>query len=59
MLANASSNGRWEDGGTVLELRGKHVVALGERDGIQGPSIEDVVKTAAVGGVTTFTQCFV
>lgn len=43
----------------MLDLRGKYVVALGERDGIQGPAIEQLVRSAGSGEVTAFTQCFV
>jgi hypothetical protein len=42
-----------------MDLRGKHVIALGERDGIQGPAIEQLVKAAGAADVTSFTQCFV
>ncbi len=42
-----------------MELDGKYVIALGERDGIQGPAIEAVVKTAGAAGVYSFTGCFV
>lgn len=43
----------------MIELNGKYVIALGERDGIQGPAIEEIVKSAGATGVTAFTQCFV
>lgn len=43
----------------LLDLNGRHVIALGERDGIQGPAIEEVVKSAGAADVTSFTQCFV
>jgi betaine reductase len=42
-----------------MDLRGKHVIALGERDGVQGPAIEAVVRAAGAADVTAFTQCFV
>lgn len=42
-----------------MDLAGKHVVALGERDGVPGPAIEKVVKSAGASGTTVFTQCFV
>jgi len=38
---------------------GKKVIALGDRDGVPGPAIEEVVK--ASGGTIVFsaTECFV
>ncbi len=41
-----------------MELKGKHVIALGERDGIPGPAIEAVAKSGGAEQVHTFTQCF-
>ena len=40
-------------------LKGKQIIALGERDGISGPSI--AACAAAAGGVVAFvaTECFV
>jgi glycine reductase len=42
-----------------MQLRGKKVIALGERDGIPGPAIAEVVKTAGAEIVLTMTQCYV
>ena len=42
-----------------MDLSGKVVIALGERDGVQGPAIEDVVKSAGAQKVYSFTLCFV
>ncbi len=40
-------------------LQGRKVIALGERDGVSGPSVETCVKAA--GGTVVFnaTECFV
>jgi glycine/sarcosine/betaine reductase complex component A len=40
-------------------FRGMRVIALGERDGISGPSLAAVIE--ASGGLTVFsaTECFV
>jgi glycine reductase len=40
-------------------LHGRKVIALGERDGVSGPSVEACVKAA--GGTVVFnaTECFV
>ncbi len=40
-------------------LKGRKVIALGERDGVSGPSVEACVKAA--GGTVVFnaTECFV
>ena len=42
-----------------MELNGKKVIALGERDGIPGTSIADCLKTAGAEVVLTLTQCYV
>lgn len=42
-----------------MQLKGKKVIALGERDGIPGPAIAEVVKTAGAEVVLTMTQCYV
>ena len=42
-----------------MELNGKKVIALGERDGIPGTSIADCMKTAGAEVVLTLTQCYV
>lgn len=40
-------------------LEGKHVIALGERDGIPGEALAIVARAAGAAEVHTFTQCFV
>ena len=42
-----------------LKLKGKKVIALGERDGVQGGSIVACVKSAGAEVVMEFTACFV
>ena len=42
-----------------MNLKGKKVIALGERDGIPGTSIADCLKTAGAEVVLTLTQCYV
>jgi len=42
-----------------MDLRGKKVIVIGERDGVQGPAIEACVKSAGAEPVVTLTQCFV
>ena len=42
-----------------MELNGKKVIVIGERDGIQGPAIEACVKSAGGEPVVSQTQCFV
>ena len=46
---------RW----SVMELKGKKVIIIGERDGIQGPAIEACVRSAGAEPVLVQTQCFV
>lgn len=42
-----------------LDLRGKKVVALGERDGIQGTAIAQCATSAGADVVLEVTHCFV
>ena len=42
-----------------MELKGKKVVIIGERDGVQGPAIEACVKSAGAEPLLVQTQCFV
>ena len=42
-----------------MELRGKKVIALGERDGVSGQAIADCVRTAGADVVFSQTECFV
>jgi glycine reductase len=42
-----------------MKLQGKKVIALGERDGVPGPSIADAVRSAGAEVVFVETECFV
>jgi glycine reductase len=42
-----------------MELNGKKIIALGERDGIPGTSIAACLKSAGADVVLTLTQCYV
>jgi betaine reductase len=42
-----------------MDLSGKKVVAIGERDGISGPAIEACVKAAGGQVVFAATECYV
>ena len=42
-----------------MELMGKKVIALGERDGVQGDVIKHVAEELGAEVVFTITQCFV
>ena len=42
-----------------MKLKGKKVIIIGERDGIQGPAIEACVMSAGGKPVVIQTQCFV
>jgi len=42
-----------------MRLKGKKVISIGERDGVQGPAIEACMKSAGAEPVITQTQCFV
>ena len=43
----------------LVDLKGKHVVLLGEREGIPGPALASVVKSAGGDPVMVQTFCFV
>ncbi len=42
-----------------MQLKGKKVIIIGERDGVQGPAIADCMKSAGAEPVLIQTQCFV
>jgi hypothetical protein len=42
-----------------MDLKGKYVIALGERDAIQAPSIAKVALSAGAAEVYPITSCFV
>jgi glycine/sarcosine/betaine reductase complex component A len=43
----------------MLDLNRKRVIAIGERDGIQGDLIRDIAAQLGAEVVFTITQCFV
>ena len=43
----------------MMQLRGKRVLAIGERDGVNGAAIEACVKSAGADVLYVETQCFV
>ena len=42
-----------------MELRSKKVIALGERDGVQGAAIAKCAESAGAEVVLAVTHCFV
>jgi betaine reductase len=42
-----------------MDLKGKQVIIVGERDGVPGPAIEECVKSVGAVPVMVQTQCFV
>lgn len=42
-----------------MDLKGKRIIALGERDGVTGPAIARCVEDANAEVVLVQTQCFV
>jgi len=42
-----------------VELKGKRVIILGERDGVQGPAIEACIRSAGAEPALVQTHCFV
>ena len=43
----------------MIDLKGKRVLAIGERDGVNGASIEACVKSAGAEILYVETHCFV
>ena len=42
-----------------MNLDGKKVIALGERDGVPGPAIAECVRSAGAEAIFVETECFV
>lgn len=42
-----------------MELQGKKIIALGERDGVQGSAIANCARSAGAEVVLEVTHCFV
>jgi betaine reductase len=43
----------------AMELRGRKVIALGERDGVPGPAVAECATRAGAEVVLTLTACYV
>ena len=46
-------------GGDAVDLRGKKVIAIGERDGVQATAIAAVARSAGAEVLLELNQCFV
>jgi betaine reductase len=42
-----------------VDLAGKKIIAIGEREGVTGPSLELMAQAAGAQVILSFTQCFV
>jgi glycine/sarcosine/betaine reductase complex component A len=42
-----------------MDLKGKNIIIIGERDGVQGPAIAACVESAGAKPLMVQTQCFV
>lgn len=42
-----------------MELKGKKIIIIGERDGVQGSAISECLESAGAKPVLVFTECFV
>ncbi len=42
-----------------MDLRGKKVIALGERDGVAGPALAECARAAGAEVILTLTACYV
>ena len=42
-----------------MDLNGKNIIVIGERDGIQGPAIAACLESAGAKPLLVQTQCFV
>lgn len=40
-------------------LKGKHVIVIGDRDGVPGPAIAQCAESAGADVVYSSTECFV
>ena len=60
---NETMEEAWNDwkGGQVMNdwLKGKTAIVIGERDGVQGPSIASCLRAAGANVVYAVTECFV
>lgn len=42
-----------------MKLKGTKIIAIGEREGVTGPSLELLARSAGAEVILGFTQCFV
>lgn len=42
-----------------MDFKGKRIIAIGERDGIQGEALSEIARELGGEVVFTITQCFV
>jgi glycine/sarcosine/betaine reductase complex component A len=42
-----------------MDLKGKNIIIIGERDGVQGPAIAACLESAGAKPLLVQTQCFV
>ena len=42
-----------------MDLRGRKVIALGERDGVPGPAVAECARRAGAEVILTLTACYV
>ena len=42
-----------------MDLKGKRVIILGERDGVPGPAVAECASRAGADVVLTLTACYV
>lgn len=42
-----------------MDLRGRKIIALGERDGVPGPAVAECAAAAGAEVVLTLTACYV
>jgi betaine reductase len=58
-VANASRRATARETARLLDLKGKKVIAIGERDGVQGQAIVMAARSAGAEVLLQITQCFV
>lgn len=58
-MTSALEEARLASGGTRVELKGKRVIVVGERDGVPGTSIAKCARSAGAEVVLEQTHCFV
>jgi len=59
MPVEQRTNKALKEGETQVNLKGKKIIILGERDGIQAPAIAECMEAAGAVPVLVQTQCFV